>query len=245
VDCELERQTHDVEETHWWYRGRRRMIQALLDTTPLPGRCRILDAGCGSGRNMELLARFGAVTGLEPAERSAATARARDAGDVVQGSLEGRLPFDDGAFDLVACLDVLEHVEDDQAALRELRRVTVDGGRLLVTVPAYRLLWGSHDELAGHFRRYTRASLLSAARGAGWRATRVTGFNATLLPAIAVSRTADRLLGATSDARSDLGRTPRAIGAPLERILAAEARLIGRQRSLPFGVSLVALFATF
>jgi SAM-dependent methyltransferase len=243
VDLELERQTHDVEELHWWYRGRRRMIEAVLDTTPLPGRCRILDAGCGSGRNMELLARFGTVTGLEPAERSAATARARGAGEVVQGSLEGRLPFDDAAFDLIACLDVLEHVEDDHAALRELRRVTAEGGRLLVTVPAHRLLWGGHDELAGHFRRYTRASLLSTAGAAGWRATRVTGFNTTLAPAIALARMADRVLGGRSAPRSDLGRTPRAMGAPLERILAAEARLIGLQRSLPFGVSLVALLA--
>jgi SAM-dependent methyltransferase len=238
VDLELEQQTHDVEEAHWWYRGRRRMIQAILASTPLPERCRILDAGCGSGRNMELLVGFGSVTGLEPAERSAAIARARGAGEVVQGSLEGPLPFESGAFDLVACLDVLEHLEDDGAALRELRRVTADGGRLLVTVPAYRLLWGMHDELAGHRRRYTRSSLLSAAGAAGWRPTRVTGFNATLLVPIGLARMADRLLGERAARRSDLGRTPRA---PLEPILAAEARMIGSGRSLPFGVSLVAL----
>lgn len=242
MDLELEQQTHDVEEAHWWYRGRRRMIQAILDTTPLPGSCRILDAGCGSGRNMELLARFGSVTGLEPAERSAATARARGAGEVVQGSLEGRLPFESGTFDLVACLDVLEHLEDDGPALRELRRATAAGGRLLVTVPAYRLLWGTHDELAGHIRRYTRASLLSVAAAAGWWPTRVTGFNAALLLPIALARMADRLMGDRAASRSDLGRTPGAVGAPLERILAAEARMIGSGRSLPFGVSLVALF---
>ena len=242
MDLGLEQQTHDVEEAHWWYRGRRAMIARVLDTTPLPGRCRILDAGCGSGRNMELLARFGTVTGLEPAERSAATARARGVGEVVRGSLEARLPFESGAFDLITCLDVLEHVEADGAALRELRRVTAGGGRLLVTVPAHRALWGAHDELSGHFRRYTRASLLSTAGAAGWTPSRVTGFNATLLAPIALSRLAGKLPGPRAAARSDLGRTPAVLGGPLERILAAEARIIGLGVSLPFGVSLVALF---
>ena len=101
MDVELEQQTHDVEETHWWYRERRRMIEAVLVNSQLPAPCRILDAGCGSGRNMELLARFGPVTGVEPASQSAAVARARDVGRVVEGSLESPLTLESGAFDLV------------------------------------------------------------------------------------------------------------------------------------------------
>jgi SAM-dependent methyltransferase len=241
VDLDLEQQTHDLEEHHWWYRERRRMIEGVLDRTALPAQCRILDAGCGSGRNMQLLARFGAVTGVEPAEQSAEMARARGVGPVVQGSLEEPLALESDAFDLVVCLDVLEHVRDDLTALRELRRVTVAGGRLLVTVPAHRWLWGTHDELAGHQRRYTRASLLSVARTAGWRPQRVTGFNATLLGPIAVARTVDRAIGGRRRARSDLGRTPAALDRALGMVLGAEARIIGSGRSLPFGVSIVAL----
>jgi SAM-dependent methyltransferase len=243
VDLELEQQTHDLEERHWWYRERRRMIEGVLDRAVLPAQCRILDAGCGSGRNMQLLARFGAVTGLEPAQQSADTARARGLGRVVQGSLEEPLALESGTFHLVVCLDVLEHLADDLAALRELRRVTAAGGRLLVTVPAYRWLWGTHDELAGHQRRYTRASLLSVAATAGWRPERVTGFNATLLGPIAVARVADRALGRLRPARSDLGRTPPALDRVLGTVLGAEARIIGSGRSLPFGVSIVALLA--
>ena len=163
MDLELEQETHDLEESHWWYRERRRMIEGVLERMRLPAQSRILDAGCGSGRNMELLARFGAPTGVEPAEQSAEVARARGVGRVVQGSLDARLAFESASFDLVVCLDVLEHIADDRAALRELRRVSAADGRLLVTVPAHDWLWGAHDDLSGHQRRYTRASLLSVA----------------------------------------------------------------------------------
>jgi SAM-dependent methyltransferase len=243
VDLELEQETHDLEERHWWYRERRRMIEGVLERTRLPAHCRILDAGCGSGRNMQLLARFGTPTGVEPAEQSVEVARARGVGRVEQGSLEARLPFESHSFDLVVCLDVLEHIADDRAALGELRRVTAVDGRLLVTVPAHRWLWGAHDELSGHQRRYTRASLLSVAGAAGWRPLRVTGFNATLLGPIAVARAADRALGRLRPARSDLGRTPPALDRVLGTVLGAEARIIGSGRSLPFGVSIVALLA--
>jgi SAM-dependent methyltransferase len=241
VDLELEQETHDLEETHWWYRERRRMIAGVLERTALPARARILDAGCGSGRNMELLARFGAPTGVEPAQQSVEMARARGVGPVVQGSLDARLPFGSDSFDLVVCLDVLEHIADDRAALRELRRVTAADGRLLVTVPAHRWLWGAHDDLSGHQRRYTRASLLSVAAAAGWRPLWVTGFNAVLLGPIAVARAADRAIGRLRPARSDLGRTPRSLDRVLGTVLGTEARIIGSGRSLPFGVSIVAL----
>lgn len=241
MDLELEQETHDLEESHWWYRERRRMIAGVLERTALPAQARILDAGCGSGRNMELLARFGAPTGVEPAQQSVEMARARGVGPVVQGSLDARLPFGSDSFDLVVCLDVLEHIADDRAALGELRRVTAADGRLLVTVPAHRWLWGAHDDLSGHQRRYTRASLLSVAAAAGWRPLWVTGFNAALLGPIAVARAADRAIGRLRPARSDLGRTPRSLDRVLGTVLGTEARIIGSGRSLPFGVSIVVL----
>ena len=180
------------------------------------------------------------ATGVEPAEQSADVARARGVGRVVQGSLDAPLAFESDAFDLVVCLDVLEHIADDLAALRELRRVSAADGRLLVTVPAHRWLWGAHDDLAGHQRRYTRASLLSVAADGGWRPQRVTGFNAALLGPIAVAR-AGRPRDRRAPARA-LG--PRAHPPSLDRVLGtvlgAEARIIGSGRSLPFGVSIVA-----
>ena len=243
MDDALERFTFDVEERHWWYRGRRAVLEAVLDGLGLPagGDARILDAGCGSGRNMVALARRGAVTGVELAEQSLEAARARGLGPVLPGSLDDPLPFADGAFDLAVALDVLEHVADDGAALRELARVVAPGGRLLVTVPQYGWLWGEHDVLAHHHRRYTRATLLRRAADAGFEPERVTGFNAVLLPAIAVARLVQRARRRAQPA-SDLGRTPQgAVNGALERVIRAEAALIGRRRDLPAGVSLLAV----
>jgi SAM-dependent methyltransferase len=218
------------------------VLDAVLDGVALPASgARILDAGCGSGRNMVELARRGRVTGIERASQSLAVARARHAGEVVPGSLADPLPFADGAFDLALALDVLEHVADDAAALRELHRVLAPGGRLLVTVPQYAWLWGEHDVLAHHHRRYTRTALLNGAAAAGFAPERVTAFNTLLLPAIAAARLYQRARR-RSEPASDLGRTaPGALNGALERVLRAEAALLRRGRDLPAGVSLLAV----
>jgi SAM-dependent methyltransferase len=241
MDDALERWTFDAEERHWWYRGRRRVLAAVLDGLALPAGIRILDAGCGSGRNMADLALRGTVAGVELASPSLDVARERGVGEVWAGSLEEPLPFGDGSFDLAVALDVLEHLRDDAPAWHELARVVAPGGRLVVTVPQYAWLWGEHDVLSHHHRRYTRALLVERARPAGWSAERLTAFNSTLLPAVAAARFAQRLRRREQPS-DDLARTPQgAVNAALERVLAAEAAWIGRGRDLPAGVSLLAV----
>lgn len=239
MDDELERRTHDVEDEHWWYRGRRRVLQAVLDSLALPVRARVLDAGCGSGRNLVELARYGTVVGVEPAPQSLARAQARGVGEVRAGSLSGRLPVEGASVDLAVALDVLEHVPDDRGALAELARVVCPGGLLLVTVPQYDWLWGEHDVLAHHHRRYTRARLLGPAAAAGFVPERVTSFNTLLLPAIAAARGLQRRRNA--EPATDLQRGPAAANAALEGTLGAEARWIAGGRDLPVGVSLLAV----
>ncbi|MEA2156525.1 MAG: hypothetical protein QOE11_2665 [Solirubrobacteraceae bacterium] len=241
MDDALERWTFEAEERHWWYRGRRRVLAAVLDGLALPPAARILDAGCGSGRNMADLACRGTVAGVELASSSLEVARAREVGEVRAGSLEQPLPFGDGAFDLAVALDVLEHLADDGPAWRELARVVAPGGRLVVTVPQYTWLWGEHDVVSHHHRRYTRALLVERAARAGWSAERLTAFNSALLPAIAAARLVQRLRRSTEPS-DDLGRTPQGpVNSALEGVLAAEAAWIRRGRDLPAGVSLLAV----
>ncbi|MEA2435654.1 MAG: hypothetical protein QOF65_210, partial [Thermoleophilaceae bacterium] len=161
-----------LDERHWWYHGRRRVLDAVLDGVDLPRQARVLDAGCGSGRTLDELARHGEAHGMElnPAGVTAARARGHH---VLEGRVE-TIPYEDASFDLVTCLDVIEHT-DDLAALRELRRVTRPGGHLVVTVPAHPRLWSRHDEVNGHRRRYTRETLQRAAEAAGWGVHRLTG----------------------------------------------------------------------
>jgi SAM-dependent methyltransferase len=241
MDRDYELQTHRAEDRHWWYRGRRSVLERVVDDLRLPARARILDAGCGSGRNMVDLARHGAVTGIELSGTSVALARERDSGDVVEGSVL-EMPFEADAFDLAASLDVIEHLEDDLRALRELRRVVAPGGSLLVTVPAYQWLWSGHDEINHHHRRYTRRSLQRIGEQAGWQQVRTTYFNSLLLPAAILLRVLDRFSRKTTESSLDLWVPPAPINWLLERPLALEAALLGRGGRIPAGLSLLAVF---
>jgi SAM-dependent methyltransferase len=241
VEKAYELQTHRAEDQHWWYRGRRRLLDRVIAQMALRPGARILDAGCGSGRNMVELARYGSVAGVEVSPESAGVAREREVGQVVEGSIDA-MPFADGSFDLAVCLDVIEHLEDDRAALVELRRVIAPGGALLVTVPAYPWLWSSHDTINQHQRRYTRRSLLAAAEGAGWRAERVTYFNSLLLPVAIAMRALARVRPAESETSPDLWIPPAPLNRLLEQPLHLEAAIIGHNgHALPAGLSLLAV----
>ena len=229
-----------VDEHHWWYRGRRRVIRAELDRLPLPAGARVLDAGCGSGRTLQELVDYGTVSGIELNSDAATLARGRELGDVQVGRLE-ELPWDDATFDLITCLDVIEHVPDDVAALVELWRVCRPGGWLLVTVPAYQALWSRHDEANHHYRRYSRSMLRGAAGAAGWKVERLSSFNSLLLAPAAAVRLAQRRLGTRNGYTNDLDLGPAWLNDVLERPLTLEASWLARGRTLPFGLSLLAV----
>jgi SAM-dependent methyltransferase len=242
MDRDYERQTHQAEDRHWWYRGRRTVLDGVIAGLELPSPARVLDAGCGSGRNMIELSRLGSVTGVELSETSVELARQRDAGEVVSGSVL-EMPFADDSFDLAVSLDVIEHLEDDLTALRELRRTVAPGGALLVTVPAYQWLWSGHDEINHHHRRYTRRTLQRVAEQAGWTQVRTTYFNSLLLPIAIVLRVLDRVNRAkTTETSLDLWIPPAPVNWLLERPLALEAALVGRGGRIPAGLSLLAVF---
>lgn len=152
-----------------------------------PPCARLLDAGCGSGRTLEELAAYGRVSGADLSSAAIASARRRGYRDVHTAPVED-LPFAAASFDVVTCLDVLEHTQDDRATLIELLRVTRPGGSLIVTVPAYPRLWSRHDEANLHFRRYDARGLRAVATAAGWEVVRETHFNAALLVPAAVVR---------------------------------------------------------
>ncbi len=218
------------------------MLDGVIAGLGLPARARVLDAGCGSGRNMIELSDLGTVTGIELSETSVALARQRDAGEIVAGSVL-EMPFADGDFDLAVSLDVIEHLDDDLAALRELRRTVAPGGALLVTVPAYQWLWSGHDEINHHHRRYTRRSLQRVASQAGWNQVHTTYFNSLLLPIAIVLRVLDRVNRAkTTESSLDLWIPPAPVNWLLERPLALEAALIARGGRIPAGLSLLAVF---
>jgi SAM-dependent methyltransferase len=238
MELEYELQTHRAEDRHWWYQGRRHVLERAIERLALPAHAQILDAGCGSGRNMVELAQHGTVVGVELAETSVELARARAAGEVLAGSVMD-MPFDDDAFDFAVSLDVIEHLQDDVGALRELRRVTKPGGALLITVPAYQWLWSGHDEINHHHRRYNRRALLAAAQSGGWELESSTHFNSLLLPVAIMLRALERFKPSTTKSSLDLWVPPAPLNWALRQPLNLEAAVIGRGGSIPAGLSLL------
>ena len=189
--------------------------------------------GSGPPEGFAWLSRRGEVIGCDV---DPLFTRGADPSRFVRARAEA-LPFAAGSFDAVCAFDVLEHLDDDAGALREMARVAAPGGALVITVPAMPSLWGPHDVVNRHRRRYTRRSLRDAFARAGLPGARIHYFNTLLFPPIAAVRWSGRLLG-RREAGSDFERAP-VRGPVLERILGFERHLVGRV-PFPFGVSLVA-----
>ncbi|MGP0037818.1 MAG: class I SAM-dependent methyltransferase [Solirubrobacteraceae bacterium] len=242
MDARLMKAMLELDDRHWWYRGRRRIIRAELDRLALAPGARILDAGCGSGRTLEELVPYGEVQGIELDPVAAELAISRGRGEVRIGRLE-ELPWEDAQFDLITCLDVIEHTPDDRVTLSELRRVSKPGAFLLVTVPAYQGLWSTHDVANHHYRRYSRGRLRAAADETGWRVRRMTSFNGLLLGPAAAVRLAERrrLRQPNGDYKPELTLGPEWLNAVLEQPLRLEARWLASGRSMPAGLSLLAV----
>ena len=236
----------EVERSHWWFRARRRILKGLLDVG-IDWRTvrRVLEIGAGSGANLaELYPPEVELTGIEPDESAADLARERGIATIHTGVLEEapRLLGDGHPFDVVALYDVLEHVEDDRAALRMLHRLVRPEGWLVLSVPAYQWLWSRHDEVNHHFRRYTRGGLVDRISRAGFEVQTATYFNSILFPALASIRLLDRLRPRRSGGADGAGLTIPGAGlnALLFRIFSAERPLLTRQ-ALPFGLSIFIL----
>lgn len=178
-----------VEETHWWFVGRRRLFRRELERADIPPGATILDVGTSTGANLRLLRNLGyaRVTGLDVSPDAIRFCESKGLGPVHQGDVCA-IPFPDGHFDLVLATDVIEHVEDEPRALAEIRRVLAPGGRVLLTVPAFQSLWGLQDEVALHQRRYRRGPLVDLVRRAGLQPRRAFYFNYLLFGPIWLAR---------------------------------------------------------
>ena len=183
MDTTLYDRFFDTEDRHWWFVGRRQLVTDLLTAAGTRG-C-ILDLGCGTGGVLRHLTAFGTAIGIDPAPEAAQYCRRRDLPMVVGSGME--LPFADKSFDVVLALDVIEHVPDDVALLREARRVLRPDGVLLTTVPALPWLWSSHDDVNHHYRRYTLRTLKRSLQAGGFRPAKVSYYNALLMP-LAIAR---------------------------------------------------------
>lgn len=238
-DAELSNLLAELEPMSFWFRARNRLVVSLL-RRHFPALGSLLDVGCGNGFVLAAIRETfpdARLVGVDDVEEALVTARVRvpDAELLRLDVLE--LPFED-EFDVVCALDVLEHLDDDEAALVRMRAALRPGGGALVLVPQHRWLWSGADELAHHRRRYRRPDLLEVVRRAGLEVTFVSSFVTSLLPAMLLSRVVSRGTFGARELRR--GLVPSALNRPFERLLDVERRLVaGRGVSLPAGGSLL------
>lgn len=229
-----------IQGHHWWFCGRRKILEEIIHSLELPVTSEIVEIGCGTGGNLAMLSAFGHVCGVECDDYARETAVQLTGVPVLSGKLPDAIPYDDATFDLVCLLDVLEHIEDDVNALVTAGRLLKPSGRLLVTVPAYNWLWSSHDDAHLHKRRYTKALLQSKAMAANLSIVRVGYFCMLMFPIIAAVRSIMNLLGKTGG--SDATLPCRWLNAILSEVFAFESHFL-RGRFFPFGSSVVAVLS--
>jgi SAM-dependent methyltransferase len=234
VNPEIYQYMSQVEESHWWFLARRAIIAKLVAGLQLPGNAKILDAGCGTGGNLAMLSSFGEVEATELDDRAREIALAKGVALVVPGQLPDGLPFKEPRYDLVALLDVLEHVTDDEAALKSLAQLLKPAGHILITAPAFPSLWSGHDEVHHHHRRYRLKELEGKVRTAGMEVVYSSYFNTLLFPLVAASRLYGRLRKGRGG--SDLVMPNPLVNRILYAVFSSERAMLGRFR-LPFGVS--------
>jgi len=239
---EMEQHTYsimyEVEGKHWWFAGRRHIIAGFVERACRDlgeVRPRILDVGCGTGANLQMLSRFGVAEGVDVSVAALDFCRARGLAKVKQGAAES-LPYEDAAFDLVTGLDVVEHLDDDIAGLKEMRRVLRPGGRAVLFVPAFMFLWGVQDDISHHRRRYTLPDLKRKLREAGLTVERATYANLTFFAPILLGRQLMRLIGWRPASENNI--TISALNGLLGRIFSVESWWL-RRLNFPFGVSIV------
>jgi len=234
-----------LETWHWWFRGRRRVLESILShrlegTAPK----RILSIGCGPAGGLQWLTSYsnagGQVVGLDIEPIHAASSENIQ---FVVGSIAAA-PFANHSFDTVLALDVLEHLDDDILALSEASRLLKPGGLLVITVPALPSLWGGQDLISEHRRRYTKRSLRQLLESSGLSEYRITYFNTLLFPVTAAVRWSRRVRRKADQPRSDFDdNRPGPLNEILASVFSSERFLINRA-PLPAGVSLLATCTT-
>jgi len=239
MDISLYRKFFEIQQKHWWFVVKKAIILDTISRTRHPGApVSTLDIGCGAGLMLDALAKRGPTCGMDMSDEAIRFSQEIFKGTIKKGSLPDDVPYDAESFTLITALDVIEHVEEDVAALRRLKTLLVHDGVAVITVPACMSLWSAHDVINEHKRRYTEKELVAKLTEAGFVIEQISYFNTLLFPIVYVVRKLNNLLG--RDGASDVEMPGNIVNWILTMIFGLEKYLL-RYIWLPFGVSILAV----
>jgi 2-polyprenyl-3-methyl-5-hydroxy-6-metoxy-1,4-benzoquinol methylase len=225
-----------AEEKHWWFRGRRSIIDMFFKKYGIvAGKSHILDFGCNTGFFVGRLQEKGyEVKGIDMSSDAVEFGTKMGVRNLVVGKTP--VPFLSNSFDVFLALDVIEHIQDHDAAMRDLYRVLKPGGTAFVMVPAFMFMWGLQDKVAHHFRRYSKKELKQLVLRNGFKIERITYFNFFMFIPIAIVRILQRVVPPKRSSDFDINNM--FINTILTKLFVFEARLM-KYINFPFGVSLI------
>lgn len=229
-----------TESTHWWFSGRRTILQQTLRSLQLPKNSQILEIGCGTGGNLQMLSQFGTVSGIEINDdaREIASKKTNYAYDIKAGHCPDNIPFTNQRFDLICLFDVLEHIEDETETLIIIKNLLNTNGKIILTLPAYKWLWSPHDEFLHHKRRYSLKMLHDKITTARLVPEKISYFNTILFPLAAIIKLKDNLFSKKSGTGT---KVPSLIINNIFRIIFSCERFFLKHYNFPFGVSLLCI----
>jgi SAM-dependent methyltransferase len=232
------REMADLDQRHWWYQARRQILEDLIRRTIRPPKdARILEIGCGTGHNLEMLGSFGRVDAIELDDESRAIAEKRLGRNIVSARLPELAGIADARYDVIAALDVIEHIDEDAPAVAAIAGKLKPGGKFIMTVPAHPWMWSAHDVVNHHKRRYSKAALRRLIEGSPLKLDKLGYFNSLLFPAAVAERVASKVRGKDN---ADVKLPSAPLNSALRTVFAAERHLVGRL-PLPPGLSLFAV----
>ena len=232
---------HDIEQSYWWFVGKQYLVKTVLKRLSIKSvkKAPILDIGCGTGIILKILERFGPAYGVELSWEAIRFLRRRDLNLIARSDANQCLPFKNDTFSTIICLDVLEHLENDFKLLKEMFRVCKPGGHVVVTVPAFEILWSPHDVALHHKRRYTKRNMLRMICQLNWKVVKCSYYNTIFFLPILAIRKLKTFLSDNKQVRSDFFlKLPGWLNRALSSLFISEIYCL-RHLNMPFGVSLL------
>lgn len=238
MDSEILRKMERVQDEQWWFKARRKILVDRI-VREAPPRAKILDIGSGTGANLVHMQNSlpdAHIIGLD-SNKICRDACEKKGFKIISGTAD-HLEFSDDAFDLVTMLDVMEHLEYPEDSLKEIRRVIRPGGKIILTVPALQMLWGAHDEISHHYRRYERSEVIRLLEENGFRVNYISYYNFFLFPLAFAVRMMEKVIRKYRDEQEI---PPFVINEIFYRIFLSENFVIKRNWTFPIGLSIICI----